>query len=298
MRYRSYVSVILSCLLILGLLAVQPVSALTSVKNPQDGSIGVEGKIGSPPPKNAATITTPRDGQGFSTIPVTVNGLCTTGLLVKLFANNIFVGSTTCTSGSYSLQVDLLSGRNDLVARVFDSLDQAGPDSNVVTVNFNDGQFNPFGAPLMTITSNYAQRGADPGQKLTWPIILAGGTSPYALSVDWGDGKPADLISTPFNGNIELSHVYDKAGTYKVVVKSTDKNGISAFLQLVAVANGAVTSNSTSGTTQGTQKTVTKVLWLPALISFPLTFASFWLGRRYELAILRKHLEAQEADSH
>ena len=38
----------------------------------------------------------------------------------------------------------------------------------------------------------------------------------------------------------------------------------------------------------------TKVLWIPAAICIPLIFLSFWLGRRYELAALRRHLESPE----
>ena len=275
-------------------MASSRVSAAAAVDNPQTGSVGLEGKVPSNPPKVGATITTPRSGQGFGTLPITVGGLCPKGLLVKIFANNVFVGSTQCENGSYSLQVDLFSGRNDLVARVFDAFDQAGPDSNIVTVNFNDAQFNPFNTSLLNLSSNYAQRGANPGQKLTWPVILSGGTSPYAISVDWGDGKTPDLISQQFTGTVDLSHVYDSAGIYKVTVKATDKNGLSAFLQLVAVANGAVTADANGEAADDDAPIVTKVLWAPAAISIPLIIAAFWLGRRYELASLRKHLEQQE----
>jgi hypothetical protein len=229
-------------------------------------------------------------------MPIQVSGLCTKGLLVKVFANNVFVGSAQCDNGSYSLFVDLFSGRNDLVARVFDTLDQGGPDSNVVSVTFNDTQFNPFGGSLLSLTSNYAERGANPGEKLTWPIVLSGGTSPYAISVDWGDGKSADLISSQFAGTIDLSHVYASAGIYRVIVKATDKNGLSAFLQLVAIANGAVTSNAQGSTKNQGETVIVRILWLPALICIPLLFLSFWLGRRYELAALRRHLEQHQLD--
>ena len=69
-------------------------------------------------------------------LPVTVTGLCPDGLLVKLFKNNVFAGSVDCTKGSYSLKIDLFTGQNDLVARVYDSLDQPGPDSSIVRVRF------------------------------------------------------------------------------------------------------------------------------------------------------------------
>jgi hypothetical protein len=124
---------------------------------------------------------------------------------------------------------------------------------------------------------------------------LSGGTSPYAISVDWGDNKAPDLISQEFAGTMEFSHVYDNAGIYKVIVKATDKNGLSAYLQLVAIANGAVTANAEGDPADDDGAIITRILWAPAAISLPLILASFWLGRRYELAELRKRLEQHEA---
>lgn len=259
-------------------------------ENPQSGSMGLTGTIPSDPPKQGATITTPTNGQTFTTSPITVSGLCPTGLLVKIFSNNVFMGSTMCVNGSYSIQVTLFSGRNDLVARVFDALDQAGPDSNIVTVTFNDSQFNTTGATIMTLTSDYARKGANPGQLLVWPVILSGGTGPYALSIDWGDGKPPDLMSVQFPGVIDLKHIYDTAGMYTITIKAVDRNGITAYLQLVGIANGAVSQNASTDD-EPSIITRTRVLWLPAALMLPLLLVSFWLGRKYELSALRKHLE-------
>ncbi len=252
------------------------------------GSVGLQGTISAPPPTKGATISVPSNGAIFTTIPITVSGLCPTGLLVKVFANNIFVGSTQCQGGSYSIQIDLFNGQNDLVARVYDALDQAGPDSNTVIVTFNDVHFAEFGTHV-ELTSNYAERGAPPGQEIDWPILLSGGTGPYAISVDWGDGGPTDLISQDSPGTINLKHVYKTAGAYKIIVKATDKNQGKAFLQLVGIATGATQSNAQGGSGGAVIKTV--VLWWPALAMLPLIFASFWVGQRHELYQLRKTLE-------
>jgi len=284
------ISLVVLCSALVLVMGLLPGTA-RAVDNPQSGSVGVEGTIPSAPPGMAPTISTPVNGQTFTNLPVTVAGLCTSGLLIKIFANNIFVGSTQCVNGSYSLQIDLFSGRNDIVARAFDALDQPSPDSNIVTVIFNDTQFNPSGGALLLLTSNYAKRGANPGDTLTWPVILSGGTGPYAISVDWGDNKPQDLKSVQFPGTIDLAHIYDSAGVYTIIVRATDKNGLIAFLQLVAVANGAITSNAPGKTTPGCAVTLPKVLWLPAALTILLLPIAFWLGRRYELASLRKHLE-------
>lgn len=285
---QAFLLVVLAFLLATGASGLAR-AAVPPPKNPQSGSVGLEGTISAPAPTRGATITTPGNGATFTSVPITVNGLCPQGLLVKLFANNIFVGSVMCVTGSYSLQTDLFSGQNDLVARVYDALDQAGPDSNIVTVRFNDAQYLEFGTHV-TLSSVYAKLGADPGEVLSWPIIVSGGTGPYAISVDWGDGSPTDLLSDPFAGTLMLTHVYKSAGVYKITVKATDSKDGEAFLQLVGVGNGKVTQNSTGN---GNSSSVTKiiVLWWPAVAMLPLIFAAFWIGRRHELFTLRKQLE-------
>jgi hypothetical protein len=261
----------------------------------ESGSLGLEGKISAPPPTTPATISFPRDGAVINDLPVTVTGICPNGLLVKLFKNNVFAGSAQCTNGNFSIQIDLFSGRNELVARVYDDLDQAGPDSNVVTVTFPFTGFST--GSRISLTSSFAKKGANPGQKLTWPITLSGGSGPYAISVDWGDGKKPDLISQPFPGTFNIEHVYDQPGIYNVVVRATDKDNNVAFLQLVGVANGPLNqSTGGTGSDDGGQPTKQKVkiLWQPAAISIPLIFSTFWLGRRYELFTLRRRLEQRE----
>lgn len=281
----------------------QSVQALGSQQNPQSGSVGLEGTVPSPPPTQAATISVPGNGQTFKTTPITISGLCKAGLLVKIFSNNIFVGAASCTNGSYSLQADLFSGRNDLVARVYDALDQAGPDSNLVTVTYADTQFVAFGTRV-SLSSSFAQLGADPGQELVWPIILSGGVGPYAISVDWGDGTAPSLQSESFPGNISIKHTYKNAGVYRVIVKATDANGTAAFLQLVGVANGKAgqgTNNSgaagSSGGTSGSTGTKTTIIWWPMLLLLPLIISSFWLGRRHELFSIRKQLEKSRGEA-
>jgi hypothetical protein len=276
------------------LMAFVPLGVAGAVQNPQNGSTGIEGVISSPPPTRGGTITTPSNGQVFTTSPITVNGLCPTGLLVKIFDNNIFVGSVICTSGSYSIQIDLFNGQNQLVARVYDALDQAGPDSNQITVTFNDQQSIDFGTRV-SISSDYAKRGANPGEVLTWPIILSGGSGPYAISVDWGDNSGQSLQSESFPGNINIGHTYKTAGVYRVTVTATDHNGTTAYLQLVGVATGQVSQSKAAPSTTGTTVTKTKTLWWPAAISIPLLFASFWLGRRFELASLRHKFDQNQS---
>jgi hypothetical protein len=261
----------------------------------QSGSVGLTGQISAPPPSQGATISFPTTGQNFGELPIIITGICPDGLLVKIFKNNVFGGSVQCDGGNFSLQSDLFVGTNELVARVFDDLDQPGPDSNTVSVTFRGNALN---APTrVTLTSNYAKRGANPGQTLTWPILLSGGTGPYAFSVDWGDGKETDLFTEPFPGTIDLSHVYDEPGIFNVIVKAVDTNGTTAFLQLVGVANGPLSQTTDSGTDSDQASfttTRTKIVWWPAAVIVPFAISTFWLGKRYMLRVMKKRIERGE----
>jgi hypothetical protein len=263
--------------------------------NPQDNGIGLSGTISSPPPTQGATITSPASGAVFTSLPVTVTGFCPNTLLVKIFKNNVFSGSVMCSDNSYSIQIDLFSGQNDLIARVYDALDQAGPDSNKVTVTFNDNAATAGITDKVSLSSNYARRGSNPKEELTWPIIISGGTAPFAISVDWGDTTTADLYSVAIPGEFIIKHTYDQSGSYKVLVKGTDSKNTVAYLQLVAISNGQASSsaqNTGTGTTGG--KSGSSIYWQVPAITIPIMLSTFWLGKRYERNQVKKRIERGE----
>jgi hypothetical protein len=265
--------------------------ALQPVVNPQTGAVGMQGTIPAAPPTQAATITVPSNGQVFKELPVTVSGLCPGDLLVKIFKNNVFAGSVQCKNNSYSILVDLFVGSNELVARVYDAFDQAGPDSNTVKVTFDDNK--NISGPRVSLTSNYAKKGSNPGEELSWPIVVSGGTGPFAITVDWGDGKPVDLSSKEFAGEFIAKHKYDAAGIYNIVVKAVDKNGGTAFIQLVGIANGPLSQDvkKDTGTASTDVTTKTKFILWPIFALFPLIVLTFWIGKRYELKRIRHRIE-------
>ena len=282
------------CLLLTAIILSSPVSALDPIQtpNPMPGSYGLEATKTQPPPTQGATITTPGNGSSFATSPVTVNGICPAGLLVQIYNNNVMVGSVMCSNGSFSLEVSLFAGTNELSAIVYDDLEQAGPASNVVTVTYTDTSFTAFGT-LMTLTSSYGRRSAAASSPLTWPLQLSGGAGPYAFSIDWGDGSGPELKSQALAGVVTIDHVYKKAGIYQVNVRVTDVNGVSAFLQLVAVASGKVdgaTATQADSKNGQTDAAPAQVLWVPTVTSLALLAPSYWLGRRSQLLSLRKKM--------
>jgi len=276
--------------MLFALVAVTTSSALTPLPtpDPKPGSFGLEATKPKEPPKEGATITTPGNGASFTTSPITVNGICPQGLLVQIFNNGVMVGSIMCERGSFSLQISLFAGVNELSAIVYDELDQAGPISNLVTVNYSDTRFTAFGA-LITLTSSYGRRSAPAGTQLSWPLQLSGGTGPYAFSIDWGDGSAAELKSQPVAGLVTITHTYKKAGIYQVNIRVTDVNGVSAFLQVIAVSSGKVDAASTTAD-KDAPTSITKILWIPAAIALAALIPAFWLGRRSQVVSIRNKM--------
>ncbi|MEO5950601.1 MAG: PKD domain-containing protein [Candidatus Saccharimonadales bacterium] len=275
---------------------VQPVSAITALPtpNPKPGSYGLEATKTQPPPTVGATITTPGNGSSFTSPTTTVNGICANDLLVQVYDNGVMVGSVICKAGSFSLQISLFAGVNELSAIVYDDLDQAGPTSNIVTINYTDTRFTAFGA-LVTLTSSYGRRSAPAGTELTWPLQLSGGAGPYAFSLDWGDGSPAELKSQPSAGIVTIKHTYKNAGIYQVNIRVTDVNGVSAFLQVIALASGKVDATVATDTAPTTP--AAKVLWVPTLVGLILLLPTYWLGRRSQIVSLRNKM-LKERDSY
>ncbi len=278
---------------------VQPASAINQIPTPPPipGSYGLAATKTQEAPTSAATITTPGNGASFGNSPITVSGICTTGLLVQVYNNGVMVGSVMCTNNSFSLQASLFAGANEFTAIMYDDLEQAGPTSNIVTVNYTDSTITAFGQ-MITLTSSYGRRSAPSGSELSWPLQLTGGMGPYAFSLDWGDGSSAELKSQSLAGLVTIAHTYKKAGIYQVNVKVTDVNGVSAFLQVVAVSSGKVDGAAAgAGDTKDTTGTTkTEILWIPAAVGLVLLLPAYWLGRRSQIVSLHnKMLKERDA---
>ena len=270
----------------------QPASAINQLPtpDPKPGSYGLAATKTQEPPQQAATITTPGSGASYSTSPIRVAGVCQADLLVQVYNNGVMVGSVMCENGSFSLEVSLFTGTNEITAIMYDDLEQPSPTSNIVTVNYNNTNFAAFGE-LVTLTSSYGRRAAVTGAPLTWPLQLTGGTGPYAFSIDWGDGSGSELKSQSLAGVVDIARTYKKAGIYKVNVRVTDANGVSAFLQVVAVSSGKVDGSATgAGTTDGVGGEKVIWVWAPAAIGLALLIPTFWLGRQSQIVSLRNKM--------
>jgi hypothetical protein len=214
--------------------------------------------------------------------------------LVEIYKNDIFAGSAPCDDkGRFSMEVDLLFGENKLIARVYDDLNQPGPDSPMVTVFYDALPAQGLGlASLgfsdtqMLLNTDAVFRGSFPGDKMEVPISIVGGTPPFALNVQWGDGSNK-VVPRSDNLPFTVTHSYKKAGVYQLTLQATDVRGRVAFLTVAAIINGH--DPVTPATTKEPPTTINRLLLLwPLYVALVAIVISFWLGERREKRILEK----------
>ena len=263
---------------------------------PAEGSVGITGVMPGKPPTIGATINSPTDGQRFTTSPIEVVGTCPPGILVEIFRNDIFAGSTICgDDGKYKITIDLLSGANTFTARVYDALNQAGPDSKSITVYFDfiaaqaaPGRGLDFGGNEMIVQTDAVFRGAFPGKEMTVPVSIIGGVPPYAVNIQWGDLKNS-LHSRADNQPFNSSHTYAKPGIYQLAMQATDSHGRVAFITVAAIVNGQPEPVAITGAnTPSSLATHLMALW-PLYTAAVAMVISFWLGEKRQKHALAAH---------
>lgn len=280
-------------------------------------NINVTAKVSDSFVTDPAVITAPTEGSRFTSIPIDVHGTCPTSpsytaAYVKIYDNDVFRGSAICDgSAEFSLSIDLFPDENSLTAHIFNSTDDEGPVSTAVTVFYDVPQpppqtppsepatpnspkpSNPANPPIIKTTFVY--KGYHVGDQIEWPIEITGGSPPYAVSVDWGDGN-ADLISRPQAGEFKISHIYSQSGgfknSYTIKVKVTDAAGGTGFMQFFVIVAPENIQQSGNIFNKPIPKLGSGLNWLwvawPAYLLVTLMAISYKLGEREELLILRK----------
>ena len=233
--HSSRLSLLKTSLLLLVLLWP---SAGVAVTNPQSGNVDVSGQVTAEAPATAAVIQQPTDGQHFSHNTISVVGSCPSGSFVEIYKNGIFAGVAVCTNGSFTLSVSLVPGKNALVARVRNVTNLYGPDSATVNVYYDLAAGSPAANfPALVVTTDRLYIGTFINKPLAIKVTIIGGTKPYALKTDWGDGS-SSLLPRDASGEFSLQNTYPSSGNKIIKITVTDSSGQTASVQTLAVING------------------------------------------------------------
>ena len=284
----------------------------------------VSATVEAPELTEPAVISQPTDGTVFNTKPVTVSGSCPDNSYVELSRNGQFSGVAVCNNNAFQIQSDLFDGNNQLLAQDYNTTDEAGPAGMPINVTYNPpaSLSNPpagnsaatasqtstgssaISPPVMT--SQFEFQATDAGQVFTTTINIDGGTPPYYVTVNWGDGSTTDYT---FNSDptFEISHTYQSAGNFVIIAKTVDAKGVKTSVQLVAIIHAPLTAKTKTPVISGiigstsppaaissffrSVKHYLWVAWPSYLIVVALVF-SFWLGEHEELRLLRRRKQS------
>jgi hypothetical protein len=293
----------------------------------------VSATIQAPPLTEGAVITAPSNGQTITSSPTTVSGTCPTGSYVKLSDNGLFSGVDICrVDNTFHIVTSLFLGNNVLKAQDYNNTDVPGPATPGVTVTYTPpippapSSSNPTTSTPPIISSNnekvtdsqsnplilqtdFQYNTSTTGTQFVWQLYVFGGTAPYTVTVDWGDGASSTYTFTT-DPIFTIAHTYTKIGYYPIKVTAVDAAGQKRVLQLATVVRkpGSAVIVPPAATSQtpkpGTGHTsnlsllnsvinrfeVTSKNWLwiawPSLIIVSLMVISFWLGERQEKKLL------------
>lgn len=254
-----------------------------------------------------AVINSPKNNDRFDSPDISVYGTCPSESYVKIYKNGSFNGVSPCQDGKFEFMITLAAGANELRVRVFNFSDQEGPASDSITVYYDlppEKKSEASPAPKMPakqidqlrIISDYKYEVFPSGKPVNINLALAGGTNPYAVAIDWNDGKISPVARADTSSFI-VSHTYSQQKrlyTYVIKVAASDTHGNTDFIQLKAVIASDTPENKTGISAvspdkgdSGHLQTLLKYMW-PAYLIVLLMVLSFYLGEREEKRILTR----------
>lgn len=191
------------------------------------------------------------------------------------------------------MDIDLLNGQNIIIARVYDALNQPGPDSSPVIIFYDALPTQSsalstldFGSSQMLLNTDAVFRGTFPNHEMSIPIDIIGGTPPFAVNIQWGDSSNK-VVSRNDNATFKTSHIYKKAGTYQITIQASDAMGRVAFLTVASIVNGQPDTVVTATSIPTSEVNKLLVLW-PLYVGAIAVMISFWVGEQREKKILAK----------
>lgn len=269
-------------------------------------SYEVTARVPAEPLTSPAVITSPTDGQRFNTNTITVSGTCPNDSYVKVLRGTEVAGIAVCNANTFTMQISIVPGANLLTAKVFNITDDEGPASPPITVYYDvpvqpetpTQPTNPTG-PTRPITSAPSGSGGlaidvpykytirKPNETWQWELSVSGGTPPYAITIQWGDGTSGTYTRNAAD-TFTITHAYGKADIYRVLIKAQDATGAMTLLEISAPVKDPLQTNI--WLLSIFQNLSPWILW-PLYAVLLLFVLLFWL---YELRRMHRHVQRRK----
>jgi hypothetical protein len=162
-------------------------------------------------------------------------------VIIVILDNGSEAGSAACdANNNFQVSITLQPATNVLVARSFTITGDSGPDSASVTVTYNPpnpppvlGSSGNNVSPLdLTIDESFMVFGRE--KDALWLGSIIGGTAPYQLRVDWGDGAQ-NTYTFATAGQHTTTHHYRVLKPYDTIFYLSDHSGQHLIRHYAAV---------------------------------------------------------------
>jgi hypothetical protein len=302
-RHTSY-GVLFALLVGVGVLLV---TLTVSAFNVKADDLYVTATVPAPIPTGAPVFTSPSDGYTTDNPTVDFEGTCpviTPAVVIGLYEGATLLGSDQCSpSGNFAISAQLTTGAHSVVATVVTITGDTGESSTPLHVTYTlpvttiptspttpvtPGQptsppsVNGDGlAPILQITSDKPFILFQPGIQTTWKGSFAGGSAPYTVHVNWGDGVSDSFTSD--GSAVSYHHTYTTSGSYTITVTITDQAGYSLTRNFAAVDTSQPMAPVQFGLTTSIIDTVSRSSAFQILIIYAAVFILLVAMWRYEL---------------
>ena len=299
------------CILLVILACVIVLSSATvgAVEPTKQGDVVVNAEVPASEAIKPATIRTPSSKTSTTKSTIIIRGDCEPRALVVVYVNKVMAGSTHCTTnGTYQITVQLRIGKNEIYVRNYDDLGRMGQPTPGILITYTPAKPAPVdhGNPNIpprepevpqkpiacsAYTPNSVTEGGEPrvvavcmpsfiepDKEYVLGVVISGGKAPYALSVEWGDGKqPHSLYSFDTVGYHAIPFKYESPGAYVATIRTADQTGYAAFSQVAILVDGGLV-----GPTNAFDEVRENVSWLyattPTFVALFALLVGFWIG--------------------
>lgn len=230
---------------------------ITALGHATADSFSVGATVRAPIPSSPAIIDFPAEGDAVTSDSQVVTGSCpiiTPQVVIAITLDNVTAGSAICDSANdFSLPLRLAPGAHTISAQALTITGDPGPTSSPVHVTYKATALSTSSTITsqpngITATSNplvIAPQGPllwlGDDKSVSWSGSISGGTPPYRVLVDWGDGSRQTLTQ---NGpDASFDHVYTTLQPYNMSLSVTDAAHVALHEQF-AVASYATSATS------------------------------------------------------
>ena len=267
--------------------------------------IAVSAKIPAPIPTGKPVFTAPANNTTVSNPDVNFEGTCpieTPTVVIAIYDGASILGSSPCEpDGTFALTATISPGVRTIAAKVVTITNDFGETSDPLTITYLPPQpttpaspsipptrpgtpaspSSPTGGSL-SINPSAAYITFGPLKPAAWTSQFSGGTPPYTVIIDWGDGTRAQTItSVAADTPLSLTHRYSEQRSYTITVTITDASGASLTRHYAAVTLAPATYPS--GTLTFPQFDTERFTYLTYLLYFAtlLILGLFWWAERF-----------------